>query len=601
MATKTLQTRIINKNDSLQAWNTSTLPLKTGEVVFAYVETTEKAIDHNGNVVTRTVPTYLAKVGNGDKTFKELPWLHAPASDVHAWAKKASLAYEDLPESLRTAITELQTAVGEGGSVADAIDAKIATLDMPESKDTDTVNGGVVISAIKEEDGKVTVTRRALTAADIPALEIAKINGLSDAIADAKKAGTDAATAVKTLEEGTVANHTTRIATLEAIDFATKADAQGYANAKDGAIAAAKKAGDDAQDAIDAYIESNDAALDVVRTNAQKGVDDAATAQTKANEVETALANFETEAGKTYETKTDAGNKLAEAKAYTDTLANNAVKANTDAIAKLNGTGDGSVTKKVNDAIDTFATNLSENGKVDTFAELVNYVAEHGTQVTGMLDDISENASAIEALQNVGSEKNTIVTVKVNGTALTPDANRAVNVTVPTGALASKDKVAESDLATDLATKINAKAAQSDLNTAVGRIDGHDTAIEALEKDTHTHGNKALLDTYTQTEANLADAVAKKHAHDNKTVLDGITAAKVTAWDKVSEKVDQTAYNTKIGTIEGNINSHAEALTELDGRIDTIETTYVKVDSNNNLVCGADTIIIDCGTSTTVL
>ena len=29
----------------------------------------------------------------------------------------------------------------------------------------------------------------------------------------------------------------------------------------------------------------------------------------------------------------------------------------------------------------------------------------------------------------------------------------------------------------------------------------------------HTHSNKALLDTYTQTEANLADAVTKKHNH----------------------------------------------------------------------------------------
>lgn len=47
----------------------------------------------------------------------------------------------------------------------------------------------------------------------------------------------------------------------------------------------------------------------------------------------------------------------------------------------------------------------------------------------------------------------------------------------------------------------------------------------------HSHSNKALLDTYTQTEANLADAVSKKHSHANSAVLDGITAEKVTAWD----------------------------------------------------------------------
>ena len=47
----------------------------------------------------------------------------------------------------------------------------------------------------------------------------------------------------------------------------------------------------------------------------------------------------------------------------------------------------------------------------------------------------------------------------------------------------------------------------------------------------HTHANKELLDSYTQTEADLANAVAKVHEHGNKSVLDGITADKVTAWD----------------------------------------------------------------------
>ena len=44
----------------------------------------------------------------------------------------------------------------------------------------------------------------------------------------------------------------------------------------------------------------------------------------------------------------------------------------------------------------------------------------------------------------------------------------------------------------------------------------------------HIHDNKALLDTYTQTETNLADAVNKKHVHNNKEILDGITASYTT-------------------------------------------------------------------------
>lgn len=47
----------------------------------------------------------------------------------------------------------------------------------------------------------------------------------------------------------------------------------------------------------------------------------------------------------------------------------------------------------------------------------------------------------------------------------------------------------------------------------------------------HTHANKELLDSYKQTEADLANAVAKVHEHGNKAVLDGITADKVSEWD----------------------------------------------------------------------
>ena len=54
----------------------------------------------------------------------------------------------------------------------------------------------------------------------------------------------------------------------------------------------------------------------------------------------------------------------------------------------------------------------------------------------------------------------------------------------------------------------------------------------------HTHSNKALLDSYTQTEADLANAVAKVHEHGNKTVLDGITSDKVASWDSKAAAFD---------------------------------------------------------------
>ena len=70
--------------------------------------------------------------------------------------------------------------------------------------------------------------------------------------------------------------------------------------------------------------------------------------------------------------------------------------------------------------------------------------------------------------------------------------------------------------------------------------------LDALEADTHTHGNKALLDTYTQTEANLADAVSKKHSHANAAVINGITADNVTTWNTVTSKATTTALNEEV-------------------------------------------------------
>ena len=65
--------------------------------------------------------------------------------------------------------------------------------------------------------------------------------------------------------------------------------------------------------------------------------------------------------------------------------------------------------------------------------------------------------------------------------------------------------------------------------------------VTTLESASHSHSNKALLDTYTQTEENLADAVTKKHSHTNASVLDGITSEKVSAWDAAEQNAKDYA------------------------------------------------------------
>jgi len=67
-------------------------------------------------------------------------------------------------------------------------------------------------------------------------------------------------------------------------------------------------------------------------------------------------------------------------------------------------------------------------------------------------------------------------------------------------------------------------------------INAHNTSIAALNVDKHTHANKALLDTYTQSEGDLASAVEQKHSHSNKSLLDTYTQTEAALADAVSKK-----------------------------------------------------------------
>lgn len=65
--------------------------------------------------------------------------------------------------------------------------------------------------------------------------------------------------------------------------------------------------------------------------------------------------------------------------------------------------------------------------------------------------------------------------------------------------------------------------------------------VQAEIGKAHEHANKALLDTYTQTEANLADAVAKKHEHANKAELDKIAEGDKAKWDAAEKNAKDYA------------------------------------------------------------
>ena len=64
--------------------------------------------------------------------------------------------------------------------------------------------------------------------------------------------------------------------------------------------------------------------------------------------------------------------------------------------------------------------------------------------------------------------------------------------------------------------------------------------VDTNTRARHTHTNKALLDTYTETNANIKDAVGKKHTHTNKSTLDATTASYTTEEKTKLEKIDDS-------------------------------------------------------------
>ena len=170
----------------------------------------------------------------------------------------------------------------------------------------------------------------------------------------------------------------------------------------------------------------------------------------------------------------------------------------------------------------------SAKESLDTLAEIAAWIQSHP-------DDASAMNQAITTLQNLVG---TLPKDATSGTVVAYIKEYA------DGAIA--------------ALNIGDYAKAADLTAAIGRI-------AALEKDTHTHANKALLDTYDQTNEDLKDAVAKKHSHANKTELDKFAEGDKTKWDAAAAKAHEHANKTELDKFEtgdkAKLNAVVEALT----------------------------------------
>lgn len=241
----------------------------------------------------------------------------------------------------------------------------------------DAKTKGVASDAkLTELSNKVTANTNSIETINT---SLAEGGSVSNAIADAKKAVSD-------LENGKVKANTEAIAAINNAETGILKQAKDYADGKDTAIAAAKKAGDDAATAVETLRENANNLWKVINYQINNIKDKIGT-----------IPNHKTVAQAIEDAKTAA--------TYNDTEVRSLIKNNKDAIDVLKGgdTIEGSVAKSVKDAINDFATKMSEDGTVNTFKELVDYVAAHGSEYTDAIADIAANKSAINTLNGTGT------------------------------------------------------------------------------------------------------------------------------------------------------------------------------------------------------
>lgn len=468
MANKTFNTRICMKNDTYAQWVEKDPVLLKGEIGVVVIPADTGAVQGE--------PVTLFKVGDGTKKFSQLDFIGAKAADVYSWAKAANK-----PTYSATEITGL----------ADYISGEIQDSNTTYKLEADAENGRKFYLYSKEINGNwgadpvstITIPETVYTLATGTANGTVKFNGEDVAVKGLGSAAYTDSDAYDAKGDAQTAED----------------NAKAYADGKDSAIAAAKKAGTDAQAAVDALsgkvgtVPENKTVVEMI-----------ADAQTAAT--------------------------------YDDAAVKADIKANADAITKLNGTSavEGSVDKKVADAINAFATKVSDDQTVNTFKELIDYAAEHKDEYSTLSGEVQKNTTAIATLNGTGAgsvtktvndaveaaqatlqanidkkvdaetgkglstndytnddqtklagiaagaQVNVIESVKVNGVAL-DISDKAVDVTVPTGALANKNTVSKTELAEALKNEIDGKVNSADC----GNIISHDVAEFAAADHNH--------------------------------------------------------------------------------------------------------------------
>lgn len=357
----------------------------------------DKVATAAGENAGAALTTEIGKLKNDDKAVDNQFVTAVKEANGVVTVERKALVAADIPDLGMSKITGLEDALGgkqdsltfDGdykagvNNAATVSTVNTAKTDLIGNTSTDaTSTDGNTISDVRRyvdaktkgiaSDAKLAELTEKVTANtnSIKGINTSLADGgaISNAIVEAKKAGTDAAAAINTLagKVGTVTEGKTVVKMIE--------EAQAAATYDDAAVKADIKKNADAIAAIN---------------NAKTGI--LQQAKTYADSKDTAIA--------------EAKKAGTDAAAAVKTLEDGQVKKNADAISVLNGTSavDGSVDKKVADAINEFSTKISDDSTVNTFKELIDYAAAHQGEYSTLSGDVQKNTTAIATLNGDGA------------------------------------------------------------------------------------------------------------------------------------------------------------------------------------------------------
>ena len=503
---------------------------------------------------------------------------HADITDFDAAVKKAAFGDE---HASMTAHTHDNKAVLDTVS-ADRVgkwDAKISVDDVAKIKYENTG-----MTSVKDVKGALDVL---VANVQIAAGQLTETSRNMDAVKKVADDAAKAAAAEKTRAEGKEGELKTAIDAINNANTGILKQAKDYADGKDAAIAAAKKAGDDAQKDVDALelkvgtVPADKTVIGLIgeaKAQADKGVADAAAEATRAEGVE---AGLRTDLG-TKEAAADANGsafaRIAKVKADLGaevTRAKAAEKEAKDAAVAAQGDVD-ALKVKVGDADDTaddatvYGAIAAEKARAMAAEEAVDEKAE-------------ANKSAIATLNGADTVEGSVAK-KIK------DAIDKVNTT--TGGLDTRVGALETKVGSD---KDTAKADGS----LYARVAQNVKDIDAIEKDYLKAADKTALQNAIKTEkdrldAFMANADVQEGAIDTLKEIqayitsDGTAAAQMTK-DIAANKTAIDAINNKTTGILAQAKADAAAKDEALHTTITGEIGTAKQEAIDAAASAADT------------